>query len=165
MDARYVPRDSATQAQCIVVRPNRSLSLRGMIWLFVAYAGLISIIGFGFFWVGAWMVLPFAGLEAVVIAAIFYYAVYRHIDDHELIMLDGDTLTIIKHRGKSQSRLDFQRYWTTVKLQRGGHHWHPSRLLLGSHGRFVEIGASIREEHRQVLASRLRRMMGQTAYT
>lgn len=136
-----------------------------MIWLFVAYIGLMLIIGLGLLGVGAWMVLPFAGLEAVVIGAIFYYLVYRHTDDHEVVVFDGDTLCIVKQHGKSQSRYQFQRYWTNVKLQRSGHHWYPARALLGSHGRFVEIGAGISEQDRQALAEKLKKIMGRTAYT
>lgn len=66
----------------IVIRPNRSLSFRGMVWLFLAYLGLMAVIGLGFLGTGAWMALPFARLEVVVIGAVFYYLVYRHGDDH-----------------------------------------------------------------------------------
>ena len=53
-----------------------------MVWLFLAYLGLMAVIGLGFLGTGAWMALPFARLEVVVIGAVFYYLVYRHGDDH-----------------------------------------------------------------------------------
>ncbi|MDH3672471.1 MAG: DUF2244 domain-containing protein [Gammaproteobacteria bacterium] len=62
----------------IVIRPNRSLSFRGMVWLLSAYLGLMAVIGPWFWGAGAWMVLPFAGVEAVLIFLIFYFVVYRH---------------------------------------------------------------------------------------
>lgn len=148
-----------------MIRPNRSLSLRGMIWLFLAYIGLMSVIALALLGTGAWMVLPFAGLEAVVIATIFYYLVYRHTDDHELVTIDGETLSIIKREGRSRSRNVLPRYWTKLKLERSSHHWYPSRLLLRSYGRSVEIGAGIREQDRHALAEQLKTMLGHTAYT
>jgi uncharacterized membrane protein len=87
----------------IVIRPNRSLSFRGMVWLFLAYLGLMAVIGLGFLGAGAWMVLPFAGVEALLIFLIFYFVVYRHTNDHELVIIEGKTLSVISHQGGSQS--------------------------------------------------------------
>lgn len=150
--------------QHVIIRPNRSLSLRGMIWLFIAYLGLLLIIALGFLGVGAWMVLPFAGLEAVVIGAVFYFFVYRHTNDHEVVIVDGDRLSVIKQEGQSQSRHEFQRHWTQVNLESSGHRWYPPRLLLGSHGRFVELGAGIKEEDKLTLAKELITILGRMAY-
>lgn len=166
MDARCAPVEPATQAQQrVVIRPNRSLSLRAMIWLFVAYLGLTLVVGLGFMQLGAWMILPFAGLEAVIIGAIFYYLLYRYTDDHELVIVDGDELSVIKHEGKAQSRYEFQRYWTRISLEPSGHAWYPSRLMVGSHGHLIELGSGLREADRQVVAGKLKDLMGRTAYT
>lgn len=148
------------QAQCIKVCPNRSLSLRGAVWLSLAYIAFMLAIGLGFLWAGAWMVLPFAGLEAVLIGAVFYF-IYRHARDHELIVCTGNALNVIKHRAGLQSQHNFQRHWATVRLQGGENDWYPSRLLLGSHGRFVEVGASLQERDRQALAKTLKASIGQ----
>lgn len=152
------------QAKQIVIRPNRSLSFRGMVWLFSAYLGLMAVIGLGFLGAGAWMVLPFAGLEALLIFLIFYFMVYRHTNDHELVIIEGETLSVIRHQGRAQSHHEFPRYWSKLKLQRNEHHWYPSRLMLGCYGRFVEIGGSLREQDRQALAKKLRRLMTNPTY-
>ncbi len=136
-----------------------------MIWLFVAFIGLLSVIGIGFLQTGAWMVLPFAGLEAVVIGTVFYFFVYRHSNDHEVVIVEGNIISIIKQDGTSRSRHEFQRYWTKVNLQPSGHEWYPSRLLLRSHGRFVELGTGMTEKDKLALVEKLRNMIGQTAFT
>jgi uncharacterized membrane protein len=120
-------------------------------------------IALGFLLAGAWMVLPFAGLEVVVIGAVFYYLVYRHGDDHDMVLIDGDCLSIIKREGRSESRYDFQRYWARVSLERGRYTSYPSCLLVGSHGQFVEIAANLREEERKALAKKLRALIALTA--
>ena len=143
----------------IIIRPNRSLSFRGMVWLFLAYLGLMVVIGLGFLGAGAWMVLPFAGVEAVVIFLIFYFLVYRHTNDHELVIIEGETLSVIRHKGNSQTHHTFPRYWAKLRLERNDNRWYPSRLMLGCHGRFVEIGSGVAEQDRQALAKELKNLM------
>lgn len=152
------------KAKQIVIRPNRSLSFRGMVWLFSAYLGLMAVIGLGFLGAGAWMVLPFAGVEAVLIFLIFYSVVYRHTNDHELVIIEEQILSVISHKGRSQSHHEFPRYWAKLALERNKHHWYPSRLLLGCHGRFVEIGSGLREQDRQALAKKLKSLIFNPAF-
>ncbi len=136
-----------------------------MVWLLTAYAGLMALIGIGFLSAGVWMVLPFAGLEAAVIVAVFYFLVYRHLGDHETVILDGENLSIIKQEGQLRKYYELPRYWTRVDIEPARHRGHPPRLLLQSQGRAVEIGTHIREEGRRVLAGQVRRMLGRTAYS
>ena len=124
----------------------------------------MAVIGLGFLGAGAWMVLPFAGVEALLIFLIFYFVVYRHTNDHELVIIEGKTLSVISHQGGSQSHHEFPRYWAKLKLQCGDHQWYPSRLLLGCYGRFVEIGIGLREQDRQVLAKKLRNLITSPTY-
>lgn len=135
-----------------------------MLWLLAAYAGLMALIGVAFLSAGLWMVLPFAGLEAGVIIAVFYFLVYRHLGDHETVILEGEDLSIIKREGQSRKHYALPRYWTRVDIEPARYRGHPSRLLLQSQGRAVEIGEHMREEGRRALARQVRRMLGRTAY-
>ncbi len=153
MDTRHTPDKDIGEGLRIVIRPNRSLSPGGMVALFAWMAAAALIIGIGFSLVGAWLVLPFAGLEMAVVAAALIW-LFRHADDHELIVIGDDRVTVIRRRGGREWRDDFQRYWTKAMLERR-HNWYPSRLVLGSHGRFVVIAAEIGEEERRALAVRL----------
>jgi uncharacterized membrane protein len=123
------------------------------------------VIGIGFSLVGAWMILPFAGAEALVVVAAFYYLLQRRGDDRELVVLDGETLSVIKQSGQAESRYEFPRYWTKVSLERYSRGWYPSRLILRAHGRVVEVGSGIQEEDRWALAEEVKCMIGRTAYT
>ena len=165
MDAEYAPGHSPISARCIVISPNRSLSTRAAVYLLAAYAGFMLVIGVGFSVTGAWMVLPFAGAETLVVVAVFYYLMQRRGGDRELVVLDGETLSVIKQSRQAESRYEFPRYWTKVSLERYPRGWYPSRLTLRSHGRVVEVGSGIREEDRRVLAEEVRSMIGHTAYT
>lgn len=145
-------RDSGSLS--FVVRPNRSLPVVGMIALFVALSTMALTIGIGFTLAGAWMVLPFAGLEVVVVGALCLW-LYRHLDDCELVVIEDDRVRVIRRVGTKESQQDFPRYWVRVTLNRSQDERSPSRLLIGSHGRFVSLAENINERDRLLLATEL----------
>lgn len=154
MQARIERDEGPGGALRILIRPNRSLSTRAMGVLLVAVTALVLTIGIGFTVVGAWLVLPFAGLEIAVVGAALLY-LRRHADDCELLVIDEQRVWVVQRRGGKDEQHGFQRYWARVRLTGAGAGWYPSRLLIGSHGRFVEIGAAMNEEERRALAAHL----------
>jgi uncharacterized membrane protein len=135
-----------------VARRNNSLSSTGRLFAF----GLILIVSFGiaiaFTWVfGAWLILPFAGIEMLVLYLAFRY-IERHAGDSERLAIDGDSLSVEVVDGGSVRRFEFNRHWASVVCNADG-----SRLALRSHGRELEIGRHLRCEQRLSMAKRLRR--------
>lgn len=124
--------------------------------LFGAFA--LLVIGTGFALAGAWLIAPFAGLE-VAVAGMALYLLYRHAGDYERIDIEGHRVHIARRCGNREVRHDFERYWTRARLVHG-EGLRPSRLWIGSHGRFVEVGATLDEDARRQLAQRLRRLPG-----
>jgi len=53
------------------------MSPAGLMTAFAALAAVTLAIGVGFAFVGAWLVLPFAGLEALMLAAAFFVIARR----------------------------------------------------------------------------------------
>lgn len=70
MDARITPEGGTGEGLQAVVRPKRTLTLRGMTVLFAGLTLVVLTIGVGFTLAGAWPVLPFAGLELVLVGAV-----------------------------------------------------------------------------------------------
>jgi len=114
-------------------------------------------IGVGFSFAGAWWVLPFAGVEIVVVGAVLYW-LFRHADDHELIVIGCERVTVIRRRRGQEWRDNFQRYWVKVILERH-HGWYPSKLKMGSHGRLVVIGDELCDEARLALLAQLNKAL------
>ena len=54
-----------------VSAPHCSISPAGFACVFASLAGVTLAIGCGFALLGAWLVLPFSGLEALALAAAF----------------------------------------------------------------------------------------------
>jgi len=143
----------------IVLRGNASLSTRAALCIFLGLTACAALIGFLLAIGGAWPVIPFLGLELVVVGAVFCRMCWRA-RDCEVLAFEDDRLHIIQHRGKFECRHEFQRYWARVALEPVRDGWYPPRLVIRSHGREVEIGASLNEDQRKELAQRLRRVLG-----
>jgi len=144
--------DSA--ANYFVIRPNNSLSWRATIWFFYISLAVSLTIATGFAIAGAWMVFPFAGLEMVALATGLYVCARRAMR-LEVVKIDADFVTVTRGRSTPEEDFRFQRVWVRVEKQRARINGYPSRLVICSHGREVEVGNCLCEEERERLATRL----------
>ncbi len=138
------------------IRPNRSMSWRA-VKLF--YAGMVSvslIIAGGFAALGFWPVLPFAGLELLALGWALY-ACAQDSERREIVSVDSDSVAVEKGRRLRESSFEFVRAWTSVALAAPPIAWYPSRLVLRSHGREIEVGGFLTEAERTQLAIDLKR--------
>jgi uncharacterized membrane protein len=151
-------------AQRIDICPNCSLSVRGA-GLFFASACVLPL-GVGAFlaWRGFWPVLPFAGLELVVLGWALRACLERRFHRQTIIVTATDVSIESRARALS-ARVVFPRHWAQVKLRRPAARLHPSRLTIESHGRQCELGSFLTEEERRGLAHRLQRLIGRVNET
>ena len=139
----------------LLIRPHLSLSTPGAIGFVALCAIFIALVASVMAALGAWLVLPFAGAEILLIVSVFWL-LQRRRQDYELVVGDPVRVTLTKHRLGETRQSTFQRYWTQVVLHAGIHRGHPSKLMVGSHGRFLEIGSVLIEKDRLRLASKLK---------
>jgi uncharacterized membrane protein len=64
-------------ASRLILKRNCSMSPAGLAMAFAALAAVALAIGAGFAFVGAWLVLPFAGIEALMLAVAFFVVARR----------------------------------------------------------------------------------------
>ncbi len=146
----------------IIARPNNSLSPDDSIKLLAAMASVAFLIAIGFASIGAWLVLPFAGLEILAFAYAFY-TIYLHADDFESITIEEDRVVVEKRNYKESTKTVFQRYWAQVNVRdvlaiKGSN--GKSALFISSHGNEVEFGRNfISDEQRTLLARDLRQKL------
>lgn len=133
-----------------VARRNNSLSSTGRSLVF-AFIFAVSIgIAAGFAYLGAWLILPFAGVEMLVLYLAFRY-VERRAGDFERIAIVGDRVEVeVCEAGRARSH-ELNRCWARV-ISRDG-----ARLALRSHGREVEIGRHLNDDQRLALAREIGR--------
>jgi uncharacterized membrane protein len=129
-----------------IARRNNSLSSTGRLLVF-AFIFAVSVgIACVFAYLGAWLILPFAGIEMGVLFWAFRY-IDRHAADYERIAISGDRVGVeIGEAGRTRSH-ELSRSWARVVLDGDG-----KRLALRSHGREVEIGRHLSNAQRITLA-------------
>jgi len=137
----------------LVARRNNSLGPGGRLGVF-AFIFVVSVgIATAFAILGAWLILPFAGLEMLVLYLAFRY-VDRHAGDYELIAIDGDKVEVESFEGGRRERHEFNRHWARLVVVGDG-----ERVALRSHGRELEIGRFVGAERRLEIARELGRRM------
>lgn len=146
-------------SQHIDISPNCSLTPQSAIIFFsgmclatFGVAGIMALAGY-------WPILPFAGLEMLVLGWAMKSSLDRR-HHHQIITISDSEIRIASHQRASHSEVVFPRHWAQVKLHRSVSRLHPSRLLIESHGRGHEVGSFLTEEERRGLAQRLARLIG-----
>jgi len=157
-DAHLAAQSDGEEAVRIHIRPNRSLPPQEFLPLFIAVSAVLVTIGVGFALLGAWPVLPFAGIEIVVVGLVFRW-LYRHHDDEEQVVVSADRVRVVRRCGGHEQVTEYNRYWARVSVAPAASIGQPMQLRIGSHGRFVEIGAEVREEDRRRLADELKAVL------
>jgi uncharacterized membrane protein len=117
--------------------------------VFVALALLVLAIGAGFAVAGAWLILPFAGLEVLLLGAAFVlYA--RHAADYERIELAGGRVTVEIADGASTVRHEMD--GARIAVEEG-------RVMLRGAEKELEIGRHLGADARAELAADLQRTL------
>jgi len=140
--------------QIFVIQPNRSMSWRGLLWVYAGIAAITLSVGIFWFFAGLPLVLPFSGLEMMLLGAAFYLSA-RGGDVREVVTIDENTLAVESGRNAPERRAEFQRHWARIVLEQRWNGRYPSPLLVRSHGRQVEIGKFLNEQERRGLAAHL----------
>ena len=142
-----------------MIRPNQSLSWRGAVKIYTAITLCCLGIGIAFALHGFWPVLPFAGLEVVVLGIAFYLCLSRS-QVREVVTVNADVVTVEKGRHQPEEYWECPRVWARVALEHSPIAWYPRRLTVAFQGQQVEIGQCLNEEERGVLAEELQQMIG-----
>jgi len=151
---------SQDKQHTFIIAPNRSMSWHELVLAYAGIAGVTLAIA-GYFWTrGFTLVLPFSGLELLALGAALYVTAWRS-GAREVITISDDTVCVESGRKKPEQRHNFQRHWARVVLQRPWVAWHPSRLLICSHGLEIEVGRFLNEQERMGLAKILKSAISQ----
>lgn len=134
-----------------LLRRNCSLAPRQ----FGAVLGSLALLSIGiatlFWFQGATLVMPFAWLELLALAAALV-AYARHAADRERLLLADGRLTVERIDGTHTERIEFDAAWVRVEPE----HDERSLIELSGQGRRVAVGRFVRPELREPLARELR---------
>ncbi len=150
----------AGEDACWVFKPTRSMSWK-QAKRFILFIAIVSFGIGGFFLLrGLPLVLPFSGLEVLAVAFAFYL-VLRDGERREVVRLSGDSLVIETGSVEMKDRIEFNRFWVRVKLESSRYRYHPSRLVVASRHRKLELGRFLSEGERETFARTLINALGE----
>jgi uncharacterized membrane protein len=125
------------------------MSPSGLAKVFATLAVLVLAIGAGFAAAGAWLVLPFAGLEVLLLGAAFV-AHARHAADYERIELESGRLEVEVAQAERVARYRLEN--ARVSMEEG-------RIVLRDARKELEIGRHVGAEARAELAAELKKTL------
>jgi len=150
------PGKAPFEAVSLVLLPQRSLTRAGLVAFLIGQ----SIVAGGYALLAAWRGNVFAPVFAVLELGFVSWCmarVWKVSAAGQIITLTSTQLDVAATSGPQTAH--FHPYWAHVRLEAGRWRGWPSRLLVGSHGREVEIGAFLNEDERQALAQRLTELL------
>jgi uncharacterized membrane protein len=90
---------------------------RERLTVFAAIAGVSSAFALFLGWfVGAWMIVPFAGLEIGCVAIAFGW-IERQSEDRDTIEIGDSSVSIVRKRGAHCENVSFSRTWVQVDVE------------------------------------------------
>lgn len=138
-----------------VLRPHRSLGPRGIRLVVLLAAAVAAIPGILFVSLGAWPVLPFLGLDVLILFAALHLNL-RAGNEFEAINLSRRSLTVRRSNAWGvQTETSFQPQWLQVNIEELPA--EDNRLELRSRGRSLIIARFLPPQERVALAHTLRR--------
>lgn len=133
-------------------KPNRSLSGSGRtLWVCLIAASALLVAGAAAA-IGAWLILPFAGLEIVLVWCAFR-VMARHDGDYEMLSVSDSEFRWERRCGREVNSLNGSRHWAQLVEQKVG---GLQQLQLRYAGNSVVVGSLMSLEQRKILAIRLR---------
>lgn len=145
-------RESAASGQFVFhAHPNRSLTKRGRALWLCLFGMNALVVAFAAGMIGAWPVIPFAGLEVALIAFAFWW-IGRHDDDYETISVRGDRFEWECRTGRNVASLAGNSVWARITV--GDKPLHHAVLAYGDQQ--FAFGQSLSPERRLQLSHELK---------
>ena len=132
--------------------PNRSLGPVGRRWVLGVVAATTFGVAAGAALLGAWPVMPFAGLE-VALVALAFHVVQRHDSDYERLEIGEYEVRVDAREARHRIRFVANRAWARVVVSDSGMR---CTLRISYGGRSVPLGRLLSDEGRRELVANLK---------
>jgi len=138
----------------IILTPNRSISWP-LLLRFYLFTCLMSFSIAGLFvLLGYWVVLPFSGLEMMVLGLGLYFTskkIYRQ----EVITIDKVNIKIEKGAKNPAGTWIYGRHWVRIESIKTAGYRKNIKIMIGSHGKYIEIGSFLTKQEKESLVFEL----------
>lgn len=135
------------------------MSWRANVMLASSLGAVSALFGGGIAMYGFWLVLPFAGLEFLVVIYCLGRA-YKKLGYTEVISVQEATLLVETGFDKPDSVTELPKHWTRVEFDNPASAFEVGKLTLQSGRRTLEVGRLLNKEEKQKLYDELQRCLG-----
>lgn len=142
-----------------LIQPNQSLGWSQNLRFFYVSLFFSLLIAIGFLFMGAWLILPFVGLEMLLLFAGLYWVSWRCCES-EVLSFRQESIEIAHFRGKKcTSQVHMPRQWTRLEFRKQDDVWYSAKVQLCYRQRCVEVANRLNDEEKERLVSELRALM------
>ena len=142
----------------ILMRPNLAETWQAAAWFFGLVAVVPLIIALGFAAMGFWPILPFAGLEVVVLIGAVL-KVRGAAAQQEVLRFSDDRVAL--ERGVQEAEYEWvrQRAWIRAHYDKAPVYGHPNKLSLGYQNERCEFGRFLTNKEREEIVGVLAKLV------
>ena len=144
---------SQSQYLNLTIFPHRSLSKKGFHLLMILVAFICLTAGFIFWYLGAWPVFGFLGLDIILIYAAFKLN-YRSGNMYERLFIISKKLKILRSLPSGKVQIwELNPYWAQANLIEINN--HQSQLIIKSKNKAVSIGSFLNSYDKKKLEKKI----------
>ncbi len=134
----------------IILRPNRSLTWNQSKWLLIVFGGFCLSIAIAWSLVGAWLILPFAGIEIAALVLVTYL-VSRGTYSKQRIFISRDLVAVQAGVDQIEQQHRLARNGCRLLTWQRRHPEDVRKLVLANKGKQVAIGGFLNLQDQEQL--------------
>ena len=143
-------------AKTVIAQPNQSANWETNKQLIIGFGLFSGLVATGFSLIGAWMILPFAGLEITALGSALFI-VCRRLNIRHVLYFSGDELFIEKGAKHPEQAWRLLKSDTQLIVERGNHSWDPLQIsLYNSQSGEIAIGDFLNQDDSKELLAALK---------
>ena len=148
--------DSGADTFTLLAKPNRSLTPLGRLLWLALMATTTLLVAVAAFAIGAWLILPFAGLEIALVCYAFR-VIAQHDGDYEMLTVGKTNFKWEQRCAGCNTVLEGNKHWATFEAVNV---FGRSELLLRYAGKTITVGKHFAMEEQKQLAKHLKALFG-----
>ncbi|MES2606436.1 MAG: DUF2244 domain-containing protein [Pseudomonadota bacterium] len=139
----------------ITLLPNRSATWEETRVFVAVICGTSLLIGLAMTFIGAWMVLPFSGLEAVLVAWLFY-RVCQSTYQRQVITCEAERVLVQFGTNFPKRTWQLDRNRVRLNVAAPLHPLSPLHLVIADTSHSIELGSFLNKEDKELALQQLR---------
>ena len=100
-----------------IIKPNSSLSWKGNKIFFFMLFFVSFVIAFSFAMAGMWLIVPFTGLEMILLGSALTYCYIKN-SQCEIVKIDENKVSVALIRMRTKKVFDCNKYWAKFILNK-----------------------------------------------